>query len=38
VAIAGALPVSLAIGIIPVVFALGWSVFTREAPRVAERL
>jgi ABC-2 type transport system permease protein len=33
-----ALPVILAITIIPVVFALGWWYFTREAPRVAEHL
>jgi ABC-2 type transport system permease protein len=31
-------PVILAIAIIPAVFALGWWVFTREAPRVAENL
>jgi ABC-2 type transport system permease protein len=31
-------PVVLALAIIPAVFALGWWVFTREAPRVAENL
>ena len=31
-------PVILALVIIPVVFALGWGVFMREAPRVAENL
>jgi ABC-2 type transport system permease protein len=31
-------PVLLAIALIPGVFALGWWVFTREAPRVAENL
>jgi ABC-2 type transport system permease protein len=31
-------PVVLALAIIPGVFALGWWVFTREAPRVAENL
>jgi ABC-2 type transport system permease protein len=31
-------PVILALAIIPAVFALGWWVFTREAPRVAENL
>jgi ABC-2 type transport system permease protein len=34
----GPLPVIIAIAIIPAVFALGWWVFTREAPRVAENL
>jgi ABC-2 type transport system permease protein len=34
----GWLPVILAIALIPTVFALGWRVFTREAPRVAENL
>lgn len=38
VVIAGALPVAVALAIIPAVFALGWMVFTREAPRVAENL
>jgi ABC-2 type transport system permease protein len=33
-----ALPVILALAIIPVVFAIGWRYFTREAPRVAEHL
>lgn len=31
-------PVILAVAIIPAIFALGWWVFTREAPRVAENL
>jgi ABC-2 type transport system permease protein len=31
-------PVVLAIALIPGIFALGWWVFTREAPRVAENL
>jgi ABC-2 type transport system permease protein len=31
-------PVILAIALIPGIFALGWWVFTREAPRVAENL
>jgi ABC-2 type transport system permease protein len=31
-------PVALALAIIPAVFALGWRVFMREAPRVAENL
>ena len=31
-------PVILAIALIPGVFGLGWWVFTREAPRVAENL
>jgi ABC-2 type transport system permease protein len=31
-------PVVLALALIPAVFALGWWVFTREAPRVAENL
>ena len=31
-------PVVLALALIPGVFALGWWVFTREAPRVAENL
>jgi ABC-2 type transport system permease protein len=31
-------PVVIALAIIPAVFALGWWVFTREAPRVAEYL
>jgi ABC-2 type transport system permease protein len=31
-------PVIAALAIIPAVFALGWWVFTREAPRVAENL
>jgi ABC-2 type transport system permease protein len=31
-------PVILALAIIPAVFALGWWVFTREAPRIAENL
>ena len=31
-------PVVLAVALIPGVFALGWWVFTREAPRVAENL
>jgi ABC-2 type transport system permease protein len=31
-------PVLLGVAIIPAVFALGWWVFTREAPRVAENL
>ncbi len=31
-------PVILALAIIPAVFALGWWVFTREAPRMAENL
>ena len=31
-------PVVIAIALIPAVFALGWWVFTREAPRVAENL
>jgi ABC-2 type transport system permease protein len=34
----GAGPVIIAIAIIPAIFALGWWVFTREAPRVAENL
>jgi ABC-2 type transport system permease protein len=34
----GVLPVALALAIIPGVFALGWWVFTREAPKVAENL
>jgi ABC-2 type transport system permease protein len=34
----GWLPVIIALAIIPAVFALGWWVFTREAPRVAENL
>jgi ABC-2 type transport system permease protein len=37
--IAGGLaPVVLALALIPAIFALGWWVFTREAPRVAENL
>ncbi len=31
-------PVALALALIPGIFALGWWVFTREAPRVAENL
>jgi ABC-2 type transport system permease protein len=31
-------PVIIALAIIPAVFALGWTVFTREAPRIAENL
>lgn len=38
VAVAGVLPVAIALAIIPATFALGWSVFTREAPLVAENL
>jgi ABC-2 type transport system permease protein len=34
----GTIHVLIAIAIIPAVFALGWFVFTREAPRVAENL
>jgi ABC-2 type transport system permease protein len=34
----GWLPVIIALAIVPAVFALGWWVFTREAPRVAENL
>ncbi len=34
----GYLPRSSAIALIPAMFALGWWVFTREAPRVAENL
>ena len=34
----GALSVTIAIAMIPAVFGLGWLVFTREAPRVAENL
>ena len=34
----GYAPVILAIALIPATFALGWWVFTREAPRVAENL
>ena len=34
----GALPVIIALALIPTVFALGWWFFTREAPRVAENL
>lgn len=34
----GFVSVGIAIAIIPVMFALGWWVFTREAPRVAENL
>jgi ABC-type polysaccharide/polyol phosphate export permease len=34
----GPLHVIAALAIIPAVFALGWWVFTREAPRVAENL
>jgi ABC-2 type transport system permease protein len=34
----GPLPIIAAMGLIPAVFALGWWVFTREAPRVAENL
>jgi ABC-2 type transport system permease protein len=37
-AASGSAPVILAIALIPAVFALGWWVFTREAPRVAENL
>ncbi|MDQ6605744.1 MAG: ABC transporter permease [Actinomycetota bacterium] len=34
----GALHVAIAVSVIPLVFALGWWFFTREAPRVAENL
>jgi hypothetical protein len=34
----GAIHVLIAIAIIPAVFAVGWWVFIREAPRVAENL
>jgi ABC-2 type transport system permease protein len=34
----GYLPVAIAVAIVPAVFVLGWWVFTREAPRVAENL
>jgi ABC-2 type transport system permease protein len=34
----GPWPVVIALALIPVVFAIGWWVFTREAPRVAENL
>ncbi len=34
----GALSVTIALAMIPAVFGLGWWVFTREAPRVAENL
>ncbi len=34
----GALHLAIALAIIPAVLALGWLVFTREAPRVAENL
>lgn len=34
----GVLPVAIALGLIPAVFVLGYSVFTHEAPRVAENL
>jgi ABC-2 type transport system permease protein len=36
--VGGAGVVALSIALIPAVFALGWFVFTREAPRVAENL
>jgi ABC-2 type transport system permease protein len=38
VAAGGYGPVVLALALIPALFALGWWVFTREAPRVAENL
>ena len=38
VASGGALHTAVALGLIPVAFALGWWIFTREAPRVAENL
>jgi ABC-2 type transport system permease protein len=38
VTIGGAAQVALALALIPAIFALGWVVFTREAPRVAENL
>jgi hypothetical protein len=34
----GFLTPAIAIALIPALFALGWWVFTREAPRVAEDL
>jgi ABC-2 type transport system permease protein len=38
VTVAGVLPVLIALTTILAIFALGWSVFTREAPLVAENL
>lgn len=38
IAAAGTLTVAIALGLIVGVFALGWFIFTREAPRVAENL
>ena len=38
IGVGGPAAVALALAIIPSVFALGWWVFTREAPRVAENL
>jgi hypothetical protein len=37
-AVAGVAPVIVAIGLIFAAFGVGWGVFTREAPRVAENL
>jgi ABC-2 type transport system permease protein len=34
----GVISVVIALALIPAIFALGWWVFTREAPRVAEEL
>ena len=34
----GSLHLAIALALIPAVFAAGWLVFTREAPRVAENL
>ena len=34
----GALHSAVALGLVPIVFAIGWLFFTREAPRVAENL
>jgi ABC-2 type transport system permease protein len=36
--VGGVVPVMIALAIIPATFALGWWVFTREAPLVAENL
>jgi hypothetical protein len=38
IAAGGATTPIIAIALIPALFAIGWWVFTREAPRVAENL